>query len=178
MLSKPLLSCLALTITCATAHAITIKNITYATKGGGTVIFDHGAHLKQTAINNNCKACHSAIFDMKKRSHATMADMEKGKSCGACHNGKDSFPLKECVKCHRTKEIKYQVKDAGNVLFSHKSHAGRNTCNDCHAKTFILGKKKKQVTMDEMSKGKSCGACHDGKTAFTVNENCAECHKM
>jgi c(7)-type cytochrome triheme protein len=30
--------------------------------------------------------------------------------------------------------------------------------------------------MDEMEKGKSCGACHDGKTAFTVKENCDTCH--
>ena len=76
MLSKPLICGLALTLACATAHAITIKNITYATKGGGTVVFEHGMHLKQPSISNNCKACHNAIFDMKKRTHATMADME------------------------------------------------------------------------------------------------------
>jgi c(7)-type cytochrome triheme protein len=31
--------------------------------------------------------------------------------------------------------------------------------------------------MAEMEKGKSCGACHDGKTAFATTANCAKCHK-
>ena len=31
-----------------------------------------------------------------------MGDMEKGKSCGACHNGKDAFSSSgDCDKCHR-----------------------------------------------------------------------------
>jgi c(7)-type cytochrome triheme protein len=28
-----------------------------------------------------------------------------------------------------------------------------------------------------MEKGRSCGACHDGKAAFSVKANCASCHK-
>ncbi|HZV81335.1 MAG TPA: c(7)-type cytochrome triheme domain-containing protein, partial [Geobacteraceae bacterium] len=33
---------------------------------------------------------------------ATMGDMDKGKSCGACHNGKDAFKSSDdCVKCHK-----------------------------------------------------------------------------
>jgi c(7)-type cytochrome triheme protein len=31
--------------------------------------------------------------------------------------------------------------------------------------------------MKEMQKDKSCGSCHNGKTAFSVKGNCATCHK-
>jgi c(7)-type cytochrome triheme protein len=31
--------------------------------------------------------------------------------------------------------------------------------------------------MKQMEKGKSCGACHDGKKAFSVKGECAKCHK-
>ena len=31
--------------------------------------------------------------------------------------------------------------------------------------------------MKEMQKGKSCGACHNGKTAFSVKGDCTKCHK-
>lgn len=170
--------CLALLLPATAVQAITIKNITYTTKNAGTVVFDHGFHLKQASINNNCKACHSEIFDMKNRSHATMAEMEKGKSCGACHNGKKAFNVQECVRCHQTRDITFSVKDAGKVLFSHKTHTTRNACSDCHTKIFPLSKTKKPVTMAEMEKGKSCGACHDNKKAFSVAAYCAECHKF
>jgi c(7)-type cytochrome triheme protein len=31
--------------------------------------------------------------------------------------------------------------------------------------------------MKDMEQGKSCGACHDGKGAFSVKGDCAKCHK-
>jgi c(7)-type cytochrome triheme protein len=33
--------------------------------------------------------------------------------------------------------------------------------------------------MADMNNGQACGACHDGKTAFSVKEqaDCAKCHK-
>jgi c(7)-type cytochrome triheme protein len=178
MLSKIMLGCLAVLAMSASVQAITIKNVTYTTKTAGTVIFDHGYHLKQSGISNNCQKCHSGIFDMKKRSHSTMAEMEKGKSCGTCHNGTTAFHVKECVRCHKAKELTLVVKGAGNVQFSHKSHTSRNNCNDCHTTIFGLSKNKKTTSMADMEKGKSCGACHDGKMAFPVTANCAECHKM
>jgi c(7)-type cytochrome triheme protein len=31
-----------------------------------------------------------------------MKQMQKGKSCGSCHNGKVAFSVKgECIKCHK-----------------------------------------------------------------------------
>jgi c(7)-type cytochrome triheme protein len=107
-----------------------------------------------------------------------MKSMEKGKSCGACHNGKKAFPLASCTKCHPVKELTFVDKDAGNVTFSHTSHLGMYKCGDRHTKLFAPTMNKVKVSMKEMEEGKSCGACHDGNSAFTVKENCATCHKM
>ncbi|MRR37531.1 cytochrome C, partial [bacterium] len=107
-----------------------------------------------------------------------MAAMEKGKSCGACHNGKGLFDVKQCAKCHPVKAVDYKVSGAGPVKFSHEVHLGMYSCNACHTKIFKAGRSAKVVTMLEMEKGKSCGACHDGKKAFSVRENCLKCHDM
>lgn len=76
-------------------------------------------------------------------------------------------------------EITIPVKGAGPVIFSHESHvAGAGLkCQDCHAKLYLDVKQHKKVTMGEMEKGKSCGACHNGKTAFSVKNDCKSCHQ-
>lgn len=68
---------------------------------------------------------------------------------------------------------------AGNVLFSHDFHvttAGLG-CKECHTRLYLDVKKHRHVGMKEMAKGKSCGACHDGKKAFSVKGDCGKCHK-
>lgn len=68
----------------------------------------------------------------------------------------------------------------GDVLFSHGKHvegAGL-TCQQCHPKIFTNPKQHKAATMQAMESGTSCGACHDGKTAFSVKGDCAKCHKQ
>ncbi|AAR33923.1 cytochrome c3 family protein [Geobacter sulfurreducens] len=160
------------------AYGITIKDAVFQTKDAGRVVFSHKAHIGKKGIENNCKACHDGIFSLRKKVSYTMADMEKGKSCGACHNGKEGvFPLKECARCHAVKEITYQVKSTGPTPFSHQKHlAVYDNCNACHPKLFNAGPNKR-ATMADMEKGKSCGACHNGKTAFGLNE-CATCHMV
>lgn len=67
----------------------------------------------------------------------------------------------------------------GDVLFSHEIHvsgAGQK-CTSCHDKLYTNPKQHKNVTMKEMQKGKSCGSCHNGRTAFSVKGDCAKCHK-
>jgi len=64
----------------------------------------------------------------------------------------------------------------GNVVFSHEMHvsgAGQK-CTSCHDKLYTNAKQHKKATMKEMQKGKSCGACHNGKTAFSVKADCAK----
>ncbi len=68
----------------------------------------------------------------------------------------------------------------GDTAFSHAMHvqdAGLK-CGACHPKLYTNSKQHKAVTMKLMEQGTSCGACHDGKTAFTVKENCERCHRQ
>jgi c(7)-type cytochrome triheme protein len=56
-----------------------------------------------------CSACHMRDITMKRGGSGalTMAAMQEGKLCGACHDGKTTrngavvFSLDECDKCHR-----------------------------------------------------------------------------
>ena len=76
-------------------------------------------------------------------------------------------------------DITLKAGKAGDVLFSHALHvdsAGLG-CQECHDKLFLDTGKHKHVSMKEMQKAKSCGACHDGKKAFSVKGDCAKCHK-
>ncbi len=157
---------------CTQCHKV--HEITYKVKETGPVAFSHKGHLRTM----QCGSCHSRIFKAGPNPRVTMAQMEKGKSCGACHDGKKAFGIGECTKCHPVREKTYEVKDAGNVLFSHKFHIGMYSCAECHPRNYSPGKGNATVTMAEMEKGKSCGVCHDGKSAFTVKENCEKCHKM
>jgi c(7)-type cytochrome triheme protein len=160
---------------CTVCHKV--KDITFKVKETGPVLFKHTVHLKK---NSECSACHNKVFKTGTNPRASMNAMEKGKSCGACHNGKMAFALSDCSKCHPTKEITFIEKDAGNVKFSHKNHTSLYKCGECHTKIFNTTRSKTKVSMKEMEAGKSCGGCHDGKTAFSVatDKDCDKCHKM
>jgi len=157
---------------CNRCHMST-QEIKIEVKETGPVIFSHKFH---TGLYK-CDECHYGIFptgSMVRRFN--MAQMESGNSCGACHDSKTAFSVKgSCDKCHPIKEISFR--DSG-ALFSHKFHIAIYRCNDCHDKTFIPGDGNRRYSMDEMEKGKSCGACHNGKDAFTVKENCQKCHPI
>jgi c(7)-type cytochrome triheme protein len=75
--------------------------------------------------------------------------------------------------------VTFEVKSSGNVAFSHDNHVEGVglKCTECHDSLYITKEKHKVVAMTQMQKGKSCGACHNGKKAFDVKENCANCHK-
>lgn len=158
---------------CSKCHKV--KEITIAVKETGPVVFSHQKHLKKA---QDCAKCHNTLFKTGKNPPVGMAAMEKGASCGACHTGKEAFPLKECQKCHPYRDKPYKVKNAGNVLFSHQTHLEMSfTCKDCHDSIYKPGKGNPKTSMARMEEGKSCGACHDGKKAFTVKSSCATCHK-
>ena len=71
----------------------------------------------------------------------------------------------------------------GAVTFSHQKHADAKVtnCMDCHAPGKFQMKKggTPDLTMEAINAGKACGACHDGKKAFSAKEatNCTKCHK-
>jgi c(7)-type cytochrome triheme protein len=166
---------LILFVACS-AFGINIPDVTFSTKQAGKVVFSHNFHITQKGISNNCKACHDALFDMKKKTRHTMAEMEQGKSCGACHNGTAAFGLPECTRCHKVRDVVIKVRETGPVTFRHSQHTVKGSCSDCHNKLFNTGPNK-HVSMAQMEKGQSCGACHNGKAAFSVSE-CAKCHPV
>jgi len=156
--------------------AADFRKVSFRTDTVGTVLFDHDIHLQK--LRNNCTECHNKIFNVKRKgTPVTMAEMEKGVSCGACHNGKRAFGLKECLRCHTVKDVPIRIPDLGSLPFPHEPHiAAGYGCSDCHPSRFRAGGPNEHVTMAEMEMGKSCGACHDDKTAFTVAQNCTKCH--
>lgn len=71
----------------------------------------------------------------------------------------------------------------GKVTFNHGTHVdeARPSCTTCHPALFrILPKGSPRppvaITHTAMDKGESCGACHDGKKAFALAEDCTLCH--
>ena len=61
------------------------------------------------------------------------------------------------------------------ALFSHRAHETFG-CYGCHPSIFpqqtLVG-----FTHQEMSEGKFCGHCHDGRTAFAIpGTACSRCH--
>jgi len=62
------------------------------------------------------------------------------------------------------------------VVYPHWFHRIRFQCSVCHVD---LGFKTRAganvITMDKISQGRFCGACHNGEIAWSV-ENCDLCH--
>ena len=66
------------------------------------------------------------------------------------------------------------------MVFSHSKHLAKKgqrgtpafSCAGCHTGN----KSKKHYTMDDMYKGQSCGACHNGERSFGVDD-CTLCHR-
>ncbi len=72
---------------------------------------------------------------------------------------------------------------APGVIFSHKTHVGDfgYDCAACHDGLFEMSSLSAQeqgdFTMASLAKGKYCGSCHDGKTAFISSSQCSSCHQ-
>jgi len=75
----------------------------------GVVVFRHEDHVD--ASQPDCTICHPKLFSIVKRTASSAApaairhaDMEKGKSCGSCHDGKVAHGLwDDCGTCHKVK---------------------------------------------------------------------------
>jgi len=78
------------------------KTVEFAGGGAGKVVFDGKTHADKGA---KCNDCHPSLFQMKKGADKiTMADINAGKFCGACHNGTKAFKAGDaanCAKCHK-----------------------------------------------------------------------------
>lgn len=72
----------------------------------------------------------------------------------------------------------------GQVTFLHETHVDpdRPECTTCHPRLFSILKqgesgKRVPITHAEMEKGRQCGACHDGKQASAIQDDCTHCHR-
>lgn len=68
----------------------------------GVVTFRHETHVDAT--KPDCTVCHSGTFPILKTTKPkpiTHADMEKGRACGACHDGTSASGLDDCAACHK-----------------------------------------------------------------------------
>ena len=62
------------------------------------------------------------------------------------------------------------------VIFPHWFHRIRYQCRVCHGELgFEMKAGANDVTMQDITDGKLCGACHNGQIAWSV-ENCDLCH--
>ena len=85
----------------AMAQAKGPADYTFSAGAQGNVVYSHQFHLSK---NLKCTDCHTKIFKMAKPAAFTMADMNKGEYCGACHDGQKAFSVKDaanCSKCHK-----------------------------------------------------------------------------
>lgn len=82
--------------------------LTWPGGDAGIASFDGTIHAKKGL---QCDACHVAgLFQTKKNAdRMTMADMNRGRFCGSCHNGKKAFSTsdpKSCRRCHQGKKAR------------------------------------------------------------------------
>ena len=68
---------------------------------------------------------------------------------------------------------------AGNVVFSHGVHMiFAEGCETCHPEPWGMKRSPTgTIEMEPMYEGESCGACHDGVTAFAATD-CSGCHDV
>lgn len=171
---------------CATCHS-NLKmqgKITWPTPILGTVAFSHTTHLRDKSLS--CKSCHPNPFTMKAHTaQLKMRNLYDGLYCGKCHNGRKSFSLNQCYRCHervgihggynRDGIISYPGPTMGKTNFSHFTH-GKFSCQKCHEETFKMKGGSTRITMERMNRGENCGICHNGANAFSAGD-CIRCHK-
>jgi c(7)-type cytochrome triheme protein len=84
-------------------------DIIFQVDGMASVLFSHDSHVGKAKLK--CAACHPALYKNRTQHIVVgMANMQKGKSCGACHDGKKAFGVvekKDCEKCHVNNTTKY-----------------------------------------------------------------------
>jgi len=94
---------LMVTVAACTVFAFDM-DVEFGGGGEGKVVFSHKHHTE--VVKKKCNDCHTILFQRKAGSTQgiTMAAMEGGGFCGACHNGDTAFDVKadnNCAKCHR-----------------------------------------------------------------------------
>ena len=101
MSKLPVLLIVLITVFAAAAWgAVGGGEITFSLTAVSSVVFSHDAHVTKHKLK--CGDCHYRIYTTTaQRKDVTMAEMQKGQSCGVCHNGQRAFDVKgHCNSCH------------------------------------------------------------------------------
>ncbi len=155
-------------------------------------MFSHKSHVIEYGLS--CDSCHPDMFE-KKRGAAmangdyTMASLDDGMYCGACHDGDTAFSTTDaetCVTCHGSDMVQPETvvftKPVKAVIFSHVDHTEMGLeCSSCHNDLFKMKvgaaeEKPEGFTMQALYDGKFCGGCHNGEDAFASDTSCTTCH--
>lgn len=64
------------------------------------------------------------------------------------------------------------------VVYPHWLHRTWFRCKVCHLDIVKPKKGSNNIDMKKIEEGKVCGACHNGKLAFGVKDNCKRCHSL
>lgn len=174
-------------------------------RADSAVVFRHGTHV--ALASHRCTPCHPGLFRiLAPTTTITHREMNAGRSCGSCHDGQHAFDVKSpasCGSCHvgrvaaaaaaargnaeranassfrGPKPIHYSQGEVspGPVTFDHASHA-KGACAACHPKLFAM-KSSAAKPRPGMHERSACGACHDGKKSFGVEDGdaCGRCHR-
>ncbi|GAB4483156.1 MAG: hypothetical protein OHK006_03290 [Thermodesulfovibrionales bacterium] len=110
-----------LSLICTQAFAVGAgKKVTWDGGGYGVVKFEGDEHAEK---GYTCESCHPALFQMKKgAAEMTMAALNQGKFCGACHDGKTAFGTNDpekCHECHKGKKEHHHDQEKHN---GHEKH--------------------------------------------------------
>ncbi|NTW59180.1 MAG: cytochrome C [Nitrospirae bacterium] len=92
------------------------KTLVWPGGGKGEVLFEGDDHAEK---GYTCEDCHPGLFSMKHgTAKITMAALDRGGFCGACHNGTTTFSTKDPKKCH-------ECHKGGKKREKHAEHDGK-----------------------------------------------------
>jgi c(7)-type cytochrome triheme protein len=76
-------------------------------------------------------------------------------------------------------EVVFEAGKLGPAVFLHEKHLANKelTCATCHTAVFASHDRRVKGMMKDIQAGKLCGACHDGKKAFSAKQKCGRCHR-
>ena len=135
------------------------------------------AEPAKTGLSIPCFGCHNQQVFQDRFPHEMHRGM--GVHCNQCHIVKahQSITLngQTCTNCHKLGRMK-MAKTSMPAIFDHTNHMSMLECKECHSGLFPMKAGASKVTMDRISAGKDCGACHNGKKASAAT-NCGTCHK-
>ncbi len=143
------------------------------------VVFRHGRHAA------SCGSCHGDTWSVLPERRLSKPRGHEGSGCGTCHDGARSFSMDTaCARCHSALPRERTLSDhssPGAICFSHDAHVARALdCRVCHA-AMPSGTGHESlpghVSMEELFRGRSCGACHGRGRSFGLAA-CSRCHEI